>query len=470
MRIGPQYLPFADAATEELPLGRLLRLSLFQVTVGMAAVLMIGTLNRVMIVELGVPSWIVALMLALPLLSAPLRTLIGFRSDHHRSVLGWRRVPFIWFGTMAQFGGFAIMPFALLILSGDTTGPLWVGDVAAALAFLLVGCGLHTVQTVGLALATDLAPERARPKVVALLCAMLLVGMAALGAVLRRAAPPFQRSPAHSGRAGRGGRHDGAQCDRAVEAGAAQHEAGRRRAAHRLPRRLGRVLRSAARTRRRLVAIALGTAGFSMQDILLEPYGGKILKLPVGATTALTAMLAIGGGIGLWMAARRLNRGADPHRVAGFGALIGVIAFAFVMFAAPLESGEVFGIGVGLIGFGGGLFAHGTLTASMAAARPGDRGLALGAWGAAQATAAGLAIALSGFINDVGERARGARRLRRRARRSRHRLHARLRARNPAVAGDDRRHRAADAAGPHASAELGARRRFSIGFNPGGLP
>ena len=63
-------------------------------------------------------------MLALPLLFAPLRTLIGFRSDHHRSVLGWRRVPFIWFGTMAQFGGFAIMPFALLILSGDTTGPI----------------------------------------------------------------------------------------------------------------------------------------------------------------------------------------------------------------------------------------------------------------------------------------------------------------------------------------------------------
>jgi BCD family chlorophyll transporter-like MFS transporter len=47
------------------------------------------------------------------------------------------------------------------------------------------------------------------------------------------------------------------------------------------------------------------------------------------------------------------------------------------------------------------LFAHGGLTASMAAARPEARGLALGAWGAAQATAAGLAIAFSGFINDA---------------------------------------------------------------------
>ena len=53
---GSDAMPFADAATPELPLGRLLRLSLFQVSVGMAIVLLNGTLNRVMIVELGVPT------------------------------------------------------------------------------------------------------------------------------------------------------------------------------------------------------------------------------------------------------------------------------------------------------------------------------------------------------------------------------------------------------------------------------
>ena len=35
-RVGTGFLPFADVASPELPLGRLLRLSLFQVTVGMA--------------------------------------------------------------------------------------------------------------------------------------------------------------------------------------------------------------------------------------------------------------------------------------------------------------------------------------------------------------------------------------------------------------------------------------------------
>ncbi len=54
--VGVGMLPFADSATPELPFGRILRLALFQVTVGMAAVLLIGTLNRVMIVELGLPA------------------------------------------------------------------------------------------------------------------------------------------------------------------------------------------------------------------------------------------------------------------------------------------------------------------------------------------------------------------------------------------------------------------------------
>ena len=47
-------LPFSDAVSDQLPLNQLLRLSLFQVSVGMAAVMLLGTLNRVMIVELGV--------------------------------------------------------------------------------------------------------------------------------------------------------------------------------------------------------------------------------------------------------------------------------------------------------------------------------------------------------------------------------------------------------------------------------
>ena len=72
-RIAAALLPFADSASTDLPLGRLLRLSLFQISTGMAAVLLTGTLNRVMIVELGVSGTLVALMVSLPLIFAPLR-------------------------------------------------------------------------------------------------------------------------------------------------------------------------------------------------------------------------------------------------------------------------------------------------------------------------------------------------------------------------------------------------------------
>jgi BCD family chlorophyll transporter-like MFS transporter len=50
---GHRWLPFADAASADLSLGPLLRLSLFQLSTGMAIVLLTGTLNRVMVVELG---------------------------------------------------------------------------------------------------------------------------------------------------------------------------------------------------------------------------------------------------------------------------------------------------------------------------------------------------------------------------------------------------------------------------------
>ena len=113
-------------------------------------------------------------------------------------------------------------------------------------------------------------------------------------------------------------------------------------------------------------------------------------------------MLAAGGGLGLLLAARWLNRGGDPFRVAAAGAIVGIMAFSAVVFAAPLASSQLFASGVTLIGLGGGLFAHGTLTASMAKAGPEDTGLALGAWGAVQASAAGLAIAASGVVRDVG--------------------------------------------------------------------
>jgi BCD family chlorophyll transporter-like MFS transporter len=400
MKLGTEFLPFADAATAELPLGRLLRLSLFQVSVGMAMVLLIGTLNRVLIVELRVPAWLVSLMVGLPLVFAPFRAFIGFRSDNHRSALGWRRVPYIWMGTLLQFGGLAIMPFALLILSGDTHGPIWIGQCASAFAFLLVGAGLQTTQTAGLALATDLAPEAVRPNVIALMYVMLLVGMVASGLVFGKLLANFSELRLIQVIQG------AAMVTMALNLAALWKQEARNSARTQVAATGAKFLDSwreftrHSRAIRFLVTVGLGTAAFNMQDIVLEPYGGEILHLPVGATTALTAMLAGGMLAAFSLAARFLGHGADPYRLAAYGVVIGLFAFAAVIFAAPMASPLLFRMGVLLIGFGGGFFSVGTLAGAMARERNGESGLALGAWGAVQATSAGLAIALGGAVRD----------------------------------------------------------------------
>jgi BCD family chlorophyll transporter-like MFS transporter len=401
-KVGSEMLPFADAVSAELPLSRLLRLSLFQLSCGMMAVLLIGTLNRVMIVELAVPASIVATMLALPLVFAPLRALIGFKSDTYRSVLGWRRVPYIWFGSIAQFSGLAMMPFALIVLSGDTWAPPWAGQLAAAIAFLCVGAGMHTVQTVGLALACDLSPRKAQPNVVAVLSLMLLLGMVvsavlfglllsnfsqlrliqviqgcAAATLVINFIAMWKQEPRNPERTK--GLEEG-------DAGVAESL---------------RQLRATGPWGRRLLAAGLGFAGFAMQDVLLEPFGGEILGLGVGATTGLTALLAGGSAIGFVAGARWLGRGADAHRLAAYGALVGAFAFGLVVVSAPLLSIAAFALGALAIGVGGGLFAHATLTSCMRFAPPNQIGLALGVWGAVQATAAGLAIATGGILRDV---------------------------------------------------------------------
>lgn len=400
---GPRFLPFADAASDDFPLSRLLRLSLFQISVGMAMVMLVGTLNRVMIVELKVSATLVSFMVALPLLIAPLRALIGFRSDNHRSQLGWRRVPYIWMGSLLQFGGFSIMPFALLVLAGAgqaSQAPAWVGQLGAAGAFLLVGLGMHTVQTAGLALATDLAPPERQPQVVGLMYVMQLIGM--IGSALVLGYLLHDYSPG--------------QLIRVVQAVAVttlvlnvialwKQEPRSRLRKPGTPiehtfAQAWQLFCQGPNTVRRLLAVGLGTMAFTMEDVLLEPYGGEILLMSVSSTTLLSATLALGGLLGFAWASRVLGRGGDAYRMSGWGAWVGLPAFVCVIVSGPLAMPALFVLGIFLIGLGGGLFAHGTLTATMQLAPPGQIGLAMGAWGAVQATAAGVGMAAGGLVRD----------------------------------------------------------------------
>jgi BCD family chlorophyll transporter-like MFS transporter len=351
-----------------------------------------------------VPALVVAAMIALPVLIAPFRALLGFRSDTHRSALGWKRIPYLWFGSLWQMGGLAVMPFALLVLSGQqAVGPAWAGEVLAAMAFLMTGLGLHMTQTAGLALASDRASDETRPRVVALLYVMFLIGMAVsailIGWLLRDFAP-FTLIRVVQGAALAGIILNLIALwkqERLNPMSRAEREAPRPQF-----RDAWADLMAGGTAGRLLAVVFLGTMAFNMQDVLLEPYGGEVLGLSVSATTLLTAIWAVGALAGFALAGRALLRGANTYRMAGNGLLIGLVAFATVILAAPMQAPALFFAGAALIGLGAGLFAVSTLTAAMTlAGGTAGNGLALGAWGAAQATAAGLAIALGGGLRDL---------------------------------------------------------------------
>jgi BCD family chlorophyll transporter-like MFS transporter len=72
-----------------------------------------------------------------------------------------------------------------------------------------------------------------------------------------------------------------------------------------------------------------------------------------------------------------------------------------VILSGAFGSTLMFRVGAMGIGFGGGLFSLGSLSAFMKLRDENSSGLVLGAWGAVQATCAGIAIAVGAGLKDL---------------------------------------------------------------------
>ena len=402
-KMSKNILPFSDAGSTNFSLFQLLRLSLFQISVGMATVMLAGTLNRVMIVELLVPASLVAIMIAIPVLIAPLRTFYGHKSDTYKSFIGWKRIPYMWFGSLFQFGGLAIMPFAIIILSGDqTVGPSWAGEVLVAIAFLFTGIGMHITQTVGLALAADRATKENRPRVVALLYFMFLFGMGISAVVIGILLADFSKL----------------RLIQVVQGSAVLTLILNLVAVWRQEQIIinqqkndksekfflsWKKFISDRKTNSLIWVVFWGTLAFSMQDVLLEPYGGQILGLSVSETTNLTGVWALGALLGLALAANNSKKTVSSVSNAMTALLIGIVGFSAIIFSSPMQFPFLYFLGTLFIGFGTGLFSVSLLIIAMALSSKTNlgSGFILGSWGAAQAIGAGLGLAVGGILRDV---------------------------------------------------------------------
>jgi MFS transporter, BCD family, chlorophyll transporter len=383
----------------------LLRLSLFQFGLGFSAVVFSGTLNRVLINEEGIPATIVGWLLSLSLFVAPIRVLMGARSDAKPKRQGYRRLPYVWYGSTLVFGGLSAAPFSLMFLSKSSViaqemMPFAVGVALSTVIFLIYAIGVHVAQTGYLALVTDLIPQRDRHSAVAFLWIALILGQIVSAFVisvwLRDYTPAKLVSIMQS-----------SSMIFAVLAGIAiygQDKFGVVEGAEEASMPRIRAVLSSARNRLFFGVVFLGTFAITGQDVLLEPYGAQVLGMNVGETTRLTALLGGGMLLAMLLATWLHKRLASPLTLALAACFVGMAGFGLVIGTASMQSVPVFALGAGVIGLANGLFLIATLSIVVALADAETAGLYVGIWGLVQTTATGVGTLIGGLMRDVATR------------------------------------------------------------------
>jgi MFS transporter, BCD family, chlorophyll transporter len=162
----------------------MMRLGLFQMGLGMMAILTLGILNRVMIGELGIPAIVTAGAISMHQFVAPARVWFGQMSDS-RPIAGKHRTNYVLMGaigfTCAVFLAVQVM-WRLGGLIEANGGWLWTGETwfwtgALALVFVGYGFALSASSTPFAALLVDVSEEHNRSKVVGVVWSMLMVGI-----------------------------------------------------------------------------------------------------------------------------------------------------------------------------------------------------------------------------------------------------------------------------------------------------
>jgi len=380
---------------------RLLRLSLFQLGLGFSVVVFNGALNRVLIAEEQIPAGIVGWLLSLGLFVAPVRALMGFRSDREKKTFGYRRLPYAWYGTMMVFCGLSAAPFSLLLLSKasqlNSDVPFPVAIFFCTLIFLLYALGTHVGQTGYLALVTDLTPKHERSRAMVLLWIALIIGQIisafVIGFFLEDFHPIKLIQVMQS-----------ASVIFLVLAVTAIWKQDRpvelEDDAEDFSSQIWALL-SARKMRLFFAMLFFGTLGLTAQDILLEPYGGQVLGMSVAATTRLTALWGIGMLIAMLIAWQVMPRLDSPLPVTLVGCLVGLAGFALITAASTAKSVVMFAAGAGVVGIASGLFLISTLSLIAYLADIKTAGMYVGVWGLVQTSAAGFAALAGSNLRDV---------------------------------------------------------------------
>jgi BCD family chlorophyll transporter-like MFS transporter len=376
----------------------IVRLGLVQAALGSIVVLTTSTLNRVMVVELGLAAIIPGALVGVHYGVQLARPVWGHGSDR-----GGRRTPWIVGGValLALSGVGAAMATALMAQN------FALGFALAIIDFILIGVGIGAAGTSVLALlASSVLPER-RPAAATVVWLMMIFGIAVPAVVSGKFLDPFtmQRLVVVTAVAGLAALVLTVIAVFGVERRAnVPTEPSRDTAAVSFRHSLADAWADPS-ARLFTIFVFVSMLAYSMQDLILEPFAGLVFGMTPGETTGLSGIQ--NGGVFLGMVLVGITGSVMARRIPAIlrhftvaGCVLSGLMLAGLTFAPSASDNWPLAANVFALGFANGVFAVAAIASMMAlaGAAGGSRvGLRMGLWGAAQ----GIAFGLGGFAGTV---------------------------------------------------------------------
>jgi len=374
-----------------------IQIGLIHVAVAMTLVPINSTLNRIMIKELTLSATLVVLLASLPYLFSPVQVAIGSYSDFH-PLFSRRRSPYILLGLILCVTGVAASPLAAFLLERR----FWMGLGASILVFGAWGMGYNFAAVSYLALATEISGANHRGRTLAVMWFMMICGIIATALVLGHLLDPYSRAVLYrsflfvAGAAALIGCAGLIGLEQPFD-GAGKEDGGTQK------RTWGELLRICLQNSQAVLFflyLSLLLSAVFGQDLLLEPFAGEVLEMPVSRTTRLTAIwggcflasLVLGG---------LLERRVPKKLVAYVGNSLALAALLVLIVAGILQRRWIFYSGTILLGLGSGLSTIANLSLMFDMILPGSEGLFMGLWGIASAVARVAGSTFGGILRDL---------------------------------------------------------------------
>jgi BCD family chlorophyll transporter-like MFS transporter len=383
----------------EFSVRRSLKLGSFHIGSSLTDLLTSAVWNRVLITDLGVVAWPVALLSALRYFLAPLTLWAGHRSDTH-PIRGSRRVAYIWLGRLLMLLALPLLPLSTVAIAREAASP--GGWALAVASFLLYGMGTLISGAPFLALVHDSAPYEDRGKAISIVQIMLVVSFAFIPALYAALMPSYSSTLfTRLVLVGMGG----AAIFWFFSVWREERPAATPTQTQTAPsfRATFGALWADQRTRR--YALFLGASAFFafMQDAILEPFGGDVFGLAAGETTRFNAYWGTGVLVGMVGTIRVTRRRRPDQQVSttAWGLLLLGLPLFCLGITSLLETLSLVMPVLIAFGFGFGVFTIGGVSLLMAMSAETQAGSYLALWSVVQLVARGTGIAAGGLIRDA---------------------------------------------------------------------